>query len=89
MPAITSPARFGLVYALSMELREALRSNGKALPGINGDDSWELPLPATYVIAADRRTVLAAIELDYRNRLAPEPIIASLVSLQPSPLGAA
>jgi peroxiredoxin len=80
---------FGLVYALPMELREALRSNGKALPGINGDDSWELPLPATYVIAADRRIVLAAIELDYRNRLAPEAIIASLLSLQPAPLGVA
>ena len=42
---------FGLVYALPEELREALRSNNKALPGINGDESWELPVPATYVIA--------------------------------------
>src|SRR5271156_4012003 len=73
---------FGLVYALPDELRSALTSNGKALPGINGDDSWELPLPATYVIAPDRRIALAAIELDYRHRLAPDAIIAALRSLR-------
>jgi peroxiredoxin len=80
---------FGLVYALPTELREALSSNGKALPGINGDESWELPLPATYVIGTDRRIVLAAIEIDYRNRLAPEAIVAALGALQPAPLDAA
>jgi len=73
---------FGLVYRLPDELQAALTSNGKALPGINGDDSWELPLPATFVIAPDRRIALAAIELDYRQRLAPDAIIAALRSLR-------
>ena len=49
----------------------ALRSNNKALPGINGDESWELPVPATYVIDRDGRVALAAIDVDYRNRLEP------------------
>jgi hypothetical protein len=48
---------------LSEELREALRSNNKALPGINGDDSWELPVPATYVVARDGRVALAAVDV--------------------------
>jgi len=73
---------FGLVYALPEELREAMRSNGKALPGVNGDESWELPLPAVYVIASGGRVALAQIEIDYRNRPAPEVIVASLRSLQ-------
>lgn len=76
--------RFGLVYALPDELRAALRSNNKALPGINGDESWELPVPATYVIAWDGRIVLAYIEVDYRKRLGPEAILDALRSLQPS-----
>lgn len=50
--------RFGLAYALPEELRAALRSNNKALPGINGDESWELPVPATYVIARTAEGVL-------------------------------
>jgi peroxiredoxin len=76
--------RFGLVYALPEELRAALRSNNKALPGINGDESWELPVPATYVIARDGRVVLAYIEVDYRKRLGPDAILDALRSLQPS-----
>lgn len=46
---------FGLVYALPDELRAVLQLNGKALPGINGDESWELPVPATFVIGQDGR----------------------------------
>jgi peroxiredoxin len=72
---------FGLVYALPEELRATLRSNDKALPGINGDTSWELPLPATFVIAQDRRVTLTYVDVDYRNRLAPEVIVAALRSL--------
>lgn len=76
--------RFGLVYALPEDLREALRSNNKALPAINGDGSWELPVPATYVIAPDRRVALASIEVDYRKRLEPDTILAALKSLRPA-----
>ena len=73
---------FGLVYSLPQELRAALASNNKALPGINGDNSWELPLPATYVIAPDRRITLAEIKLDYRERLEPDAIITALRALR-------
>ncbi len=73
---------FGLVYSLPEELREALRSNGKDLTRINGDNSWELPVPATFVIAPDRRVMLAHVDVDYRRRLAPADIIAALMSLQ-------
>ncbi len=76
--------RFGLVYALPEELRAAMRSNNKALPGVNGDESWELPVPATYVIARDGRIALAYVEVDYRKRLEPEAILDALRSLQPS-----
>lgn len=73
---------FGLVYALPEELRDALRSNGKALPGFNGDDSWELPLTATFVIGQDGRIALAWADTDYRVRLAPEAIIEALGTLR-------
>jgi peroxiredoxin len=75
---------FGLVYALPEELRAAMRSNNKALPGINGDESWELPLAATYVVAPDRRIMLAFVEIDYRERLEPNDIVAALRTLRTS-----
>jgi peroxiredoxin len=69
---------FGLVYALPEELRAALRSNGKALPGVNGDESWELPVPATFVVNTARRVAFVYVEVDYRRRLGPEELIAAL-----------
>jgi peroxiredoxin len=73
--------RFRLVFSLPEDLREALRSSNKALPAINGDESWELPVPATYVIDRDGRIELAHIEVDYRTRLEPDSILAVLKSL--------
>jgi peroxiredoxin len=75
---------FGLVYTLPEELRAAMRSNNRALPSINGDESWELPLAATYVVAPDRRIALAFVEIDYRERLEPDDIVASLRTLRTS-----
>ena len=44
----------------------------------DGDDSWEQPPPATYVVASDGHFVLDAIEIDYRQqRLAPEATVAA------------
>lgn len=75
---------FGLVYSLPEELRQALRSVDKALPGINGDDSWELPVPATFVIAKDGRTVFSHVDIDYRSRCEPDVVLSALRSLQPT-----
>jgi peroxiredoxin len=75
--------KFGLVWSLSEELRAALRSSNKALSQINGDESWEQPVPATYIIGRDGRVALAAIDVDYRNRLEPNAILATLHSLRP------
>ncbi len=69
---------YGLVYAPPEELRAVLRSNNKALPAINGDESWELPVPATYVIPRNGRVALADLDVDYRKRLDPEAIVAGL-----------
>ena len=74
--------RFGIIWSLPEEVREALRSNNKALPGINGDDTWEVPVPATYVITSDGRVALAAIEVDYSKRLEPDAILTALATLR-------
>lgn len=80
---------FGLVFALPEELRAALRSADKALSPINGDESWELPVPATCVIAPDGRVALAFVDVDYRRRLSPEDILRTLQTLRPAPARAA
>jgi len=69
---------YGLAYTLPVELQEALTSVNKILPEINGDGGWDLPVPATFVIDADGRIALAHLDIDYRERLDPEAILAAL-----------
>lgn len=72
---------YGLVFPLANELREIMKAKGKALSDINGDDSWELPVPATYVIDTHGKVALAYVEVDYRRRLHPGDILACLSAL--------
>ena len=78
---------FGIAYDLAEELRPIYTRFGHALPEKNGDDSWVLPIPATYVIDMDGTIRLAFVDVDYRNRLEPAEIIAALQSLAKEPAG--
>jgi len=69
---------FGIAYVVAPEVQAAQTESGKALPAINGDDSWELPLTASYIIAPDRTIAVADIELDYRRRMEPADLLAAL-----------
>jgi peroxiredoxin len=72
---------FGLVFRLSDTVEEIYKNFGIDLPGSNGDESQELPIPATYV--TDRQGVVrySYIDADYTNRLDPEVIISELQKL--------
>jgi peroxiredoxin len=76
---------FGIAYALAQKLRPIYTRFGHALPDKNGDESWVLPIPATYVIDWDGTIALAFVDVDYRNRLEPADILAALQSLSKKP----
>ena len=60
---------------LSDKMQEIYKNFGIDLPAANGDLSFELPIPATYVVAANNIISYAFIDADYTNRLDPEIII--------------
>ena len=76
--------QFGLVYQVPEWVRDLYISFGTDLPAFNGDQSWELPIPGTFVIGADRRIVLAYASSDARNRLEPKAILEALATLAPA-----
>ena len=53
---------------------------GNDLPTLNGNRQWALPIPATYVIDAEGRVVLAHVEADHRQRAEPQQVLALLRS---------
>jgi peroxiredoxin len=63
--------KFGLVYRLPPELQAIYETIMTKLPGYNGDQSWELPLAATYLIQPDGKISYARVDADWRHR--PEP----------------
>jgi peroxiredoxin len=64
--------QFRLVYNVPDYHRTYYRSILVNIPFVNGDDSWRLPLPATYVIARDGKVLFAEAHADFRVRPEPE-----------------
>jgi peroxiredoxin len=80
--------RFGLVFRLPEAFRSAYEVLGIDLPRYNGTHSFELPIPATYVIARDNRIAYASVDADYTKRPDPAAILAKLDALEnPAPQG--
>ncbi len=74
-PGCTLAEQFGLAYTISGELREYYRSILVDIPFVNGDESWRLTLPATYVIGRDGNVLYASAHADYRVRPEPEDVL--------------
>jgi len=70
---------YGLVFRLSDEVIRVYREQlGNDLARHNGDDSWQLPVPATFVIGSDGIVQLAFVDPDYKRRLEPAEILTAL-----------
>jgi len=69
---------YGLVFTLPDNLIERYRGFGIDLEQANGDDTWTLPLAATYVIDTDGTIAWAFVDADYRKRAEPADILAAL-----------
>jgi len=77
---------FGLVFKLSDNMQEIYVNFGIDLPAANGDRSYELPVPATYVVAPNNIIAYAYVDADYTRRLDPEIIITELQKLKSTPV---
>jgi peroxiredoxin len=70
--------QFGLVYRVPEEQQAIYRRAFVNLPLANGDESWELPIPATYILDRDGMVVYASANADYMERPEPEEVVAKL-----------
>ncbi len=70
--------QFGLVYRVPEEQQALYSRTFVNLPFTNGDASWELPIPATFVIDRDGCVLFVSANEDYMDRPEPLEILASL-----------
>ncbi len=72
--------QFGLTYRVP-PLQEAIyRRAFVNLPFTNGDESWELPIPATYILDRDGTILYASANEDYTERPEPADIVQKLLA---------
>jgi len=70
--------KFGLVWTVPEYLQRYYRGILLNIPFVNGDESWKLPLPATYVISPEGKVVYAEAHAGFRVRPEPEDVLRSL-----------
>lgn len=78
---------YGLAFDLDAEMQSLYAGFfGNDLQHYNGSDAvngWTLPLPATYLVGGDAHIELAAVDVDYRQRLEPQAVLDRLRALSP------
>ena len=73
--------KFGLAYHVPEYHQHYYRSILVNVPFVNGDESWRLPLPATYVVDREGIIVFAEAHADFRVRPEPTEILDVLRSI--------
>jgi peroxiredoxin len=81
-PGCTLAEKFSLAYTVPDFYRDYFRSILVNIPFVNGDESWRLILPATYVISPAGRVALAEAHADFRVRPEPEEMLAAACALR-------
>jgi peroxiredoxin len=80
-PVLSDPGnnvarQFGLVWRVPEYLQEHYRRIFINLPQVNGDTSWELPLPGAFAIDRDGVVLYAEAHADFRLRPEPREVLA-------------
>lgn len=73
--------RFGLEFVVDEALQQLMKEFGISLPEQNGEDSWTLPVPGTFVISSGGQVVYSFAEPDFTLRADPEEVLAVLDNL--------
>ncbi len=77
-PGCAVAEAFGLAYTVPETSHAYLRSMLVNVPFMNGDGTWRLPLPATYVLSPAGEVLFAATFADHRLRPEPDMVLAAL-----------
>lgn len=69
---------YRLVFTLADQLRPIYEKFGLDLEAFDGNDRFELPMPATYVVRADGAIAAGFVHEDYSKRMEPADVIECL-----------
>ncbi len=73
--------KLGIVYSVNQDLKNLYGEFGIDLQKNQGNDSWKLPLTATYVVDKDKIIKYSFIDVDYKKRADIEDLIKAIKEL--------
>ena len=73
--------QFGIVFELPDNLRTFYSNPRINLPVTQGNDQFELPVPATFVVNRDGIVVIRHVDVDYTTRVEPSEVVAAVQAL--------
>jgi peroxiredoxin len=68
----------GLVIWMGTRIRRLCSEHRINLPKYQGNDSWFVPIAATFVVGQDGRVIARHVDPDFRKRMDPTDILATL-----------
>jgi peroxiredoxin len=68
----------GLVFWVGEEMQVHMRARDIDLANAQGNESWFVPVPATFVVGRDGKIVARHVDPDYRKRMEVEAVLAAL-----------
>ena len=71
----------GIAIAVGEEMRDFMSRRGRDLATYQGNSSWMLPIPATFLLDANGILVMRHVDGDYRKRPASGDLIAAIEAL--------
>jgi peroxiredoxin len=73
---------YGVAYTLPVQLRATYLEHGYTPPRNSRAGEWLVPMPATYLIGTDGTIVLGAVDVDYRNPLHSQQLVAAVKGMR-------
>jgi peroxiredoxin len=71
---------FGLVFSLPEVLRPIYKNLDIDIPEYNGENTFNLPMPATYIINQQGKVLYNFVDADHTKRMEPSDIITLLIN---------
>jgi peroxiredoxin len=75
--------KFGIAYTVSPAQQRQYTSTLVNIPFINGESSWRLPLPATFVIGQNGIISYSSVAADFRQRPDPPDVLHAISAHPP------
>lgn len=81
-PQNAAAEAFAIAWSLTDDEKQLYAAFGSMLDAANGDDRWQLPAPAVFIIDRERTVRWSHVDPNHTRRIEPDAVLAALQELR-------